>query len=63
MARSRLEIAADFLDQIKHGRELAAQAEQAFQLSDEEKIKLAEAICDTADQCERLADMLTMSDA
>jgi dephospho-CoA kinase len=62
MARSRLEIASDFLDQIAHGRKLVAQSEQAFQLSDEEKLKLAEAIIDTSDQCDRLADQLEQED-
>jgi dephospho-CoA kinase len=62
MARSRLEIASDFLEQVAHGRKLVTEAEQAFQLSDEEKIKLAEAIIDTDDQLTRLADELEQDD-
>lgn len=62
MARVRLEIASDFLDQIAQMRKLTNQAEQASMLSDEEKLKLAEAVIDTGDQIDNLVAEMEQDD-
>jgi dephospho-CoA kinase len=62
MARSRLEIASDLLEQVAQMRKLTNKAEQAFQLPDDEKLKLAEAIIDTGDMIENLVGEMEGAD-